>query len=144
MHTPWPDEWYSKHTLISLSPLFYFISAPHWFVSVWFTQQLFHAVCCFVLLSRDLVCLRAGLWDGSGWTGVSCKGVCLPLCLHPTEGRDLLFITGFIKGLKAMGRQIKPTRRLKGNWECCGDKGRSWNTETFCAGNCRPQRVCLK
>lgn len=40
------------------------MSALHWFVSVGFTQQIFPAVFCFVLLNRDLVFLTAGLWGG--------------------------------------------------------------------------------
>lgn len=69
LQTPWPDWWYSKHTLIFLSTVLYFTPALHWFVSVGFTQQLPPAVFYVVLLSKDLMFLTARLWEGLGWTG---------------------------------------------------------------------------
>lgn len=69
-------------------------------------QQLLPAVFYFVLLNRDLVCLTAGLWGGLGLARE------LEKCVFTStlsKRRDLLFITGFIKRLKEMDGQIKPT-----------------------------------
>lgn len=79
------------------------MSALHWFVSVGFTQQLFSAVFCFVLLNRDLVFLTAGLWEGLRWTGVSWRGVCLPPHLPPYQEKGFNVHHGVYKRIEKDG-----------------------------------------
>lgn len=86
------------------------MSALHWFVSVGFMQQLFPAVFCFVLLNRNLVFLPAGLWEGFRVDRGELERCVLASPPPPyARIRDLSFITGLIKGLKKMDRQIKST-----------------------------------
>lgn len=74
---------FQTHPHLSVSSVFLYIRAAlHWFVSVCFTQQLFPAVFCFVLLNRDLVVSQRGF--GRDWRGQGCVYLCVSTL--PREG----------------------------------------------------------